>query len=407
MKRKRSRTRRAVKPRPQPPALAIPQILFEGDEPAPSPVPAPVEQQAPGPVPAPPASSEIPKPELPVAYGTGRLLLAARDPRCIYAHWDLTLDQLRHFNTLSAHHHLVLRVQQQLPFRLPAVEVPLAAETWYSFVPVEHAGAEYVVELGYHQPDGQWMAAVPQASVVTPPDAPAPLAPPIFATVALPSATPAAPPPVSATPPVATTVEPATAHANSNARRDNAELKAAFQIPGRPGQWTATQARSLAQLIHSFIVDRKQSGSIEISGLIQAPTEQGLPAVVTALGEAAPALLGGISKQAVSSLPASEKVEPRDFWLKVNAELVVYGATEPGAQLTIDGQPIQLRSDGTFTCRLAFPDGSYQLSVAARSSAGDSRGVLLQFRRGTTAYGQVGVAAPDPSLEPPKPGQTA
>jgi uncharacterized protein len=357
------------------------------------------------PAPLPPPIPEIPKPELPAAYGTGRLLLAARDPRCIYAHWDLTLDQLRGFNSLSAHHHMVLRVQQQSPFKLPPVEVPLPAEAWHSFVPVPHAGAEYLVELGYHKQDGQWVAAVPQASVLTPPDAPAPLAPPTFATVAFPQkpGAPPASPPLVGSPPVPAGVGGVTVHAGSEAGRNNVAVQGALQIPGQPGRWTATQARALARFINSVLMPKKQAGSMEIPGLIQAPTEQVLPSEVTPLGEAVPVVLAPI--EAVSSLPELEKAAPRNFWLNINAELVVYGATEPGAQLTIDGRPVPLRPDGTFTCRFALPDGSYQLAATARSSAGDVRGVRLQFRRGSTAFGEVGVAAPDPSLEPPKPGQ--
>src|SRR5438094_6482773 len=33
--------------------------------------------------------------ELPEAYGTEKLLVAARDPHWLYAHWDLTREQLR------------------------------------------------------------------------------------------------------------------------------------------------------------------------------------------------------------------------------------------------------------------------------------------------------------------------
>ncbi len=44
---------------------------------------------------------------------------------------------------------------------------------------------------------------------------------------------------------------------------------------------------------------------------------------------------------------------PAGFWLNINAELIVYGATEPGAQVTLGGRPIQLRPDGTFSCRFS------------------------------------------------------
>jgi uncharacterized protein len=343
----------------------------------------------PAPVPA------SPKAELPVAYGTGRLLLAARDPHCIYAHWDLTPDQLRHFNALSAHHHLVLRIQQKSPFTLPPVEVPVPAEAWHSFMPVERAGAEYMVELGYHQPDGHWVAAVPQASVLTPPDAPAPLAPPTFATVAVPLGQPFPPAPLED---AAATVKSAALPTASTPERDKGPHQSTVRdlLPGsaQPAVWTAAQTAALAELIRSILPAQRQSGSLDI------------PDVVQASGATGPALSIGHA-EAISSLPQVELAAPRGFWFSVNAELVVYGATDPGAQLTIDGRPVPLRPDGTFTRRLALPDGAYQLSVTARSPAGDSRGVMLQFRRVTTAFGQVGVETQDPSLLPPEPDKAA
>ena len=66
----------------------------------------------------------------------------------------------------------------------------------------------------------------------------------------------------------------------------------------------------------------------------------------------------------------------RGFWLNVNAELIVYGATEPDALVTIGGQPIQLR-----------PDGIHGLAVAAASVRGEHRQARLEFRRTTTYEG--------------------
>lgn len=62
------------------------------------------------------------------------------------------------------------------------------------------------------------------------------------------------------------------------------------------------------------------------------------------------------------------KPAERKFWLVVNTELVVYGATEPDAKLTVQGKPINLRPDGTFTLRFALPDGKQVIPVEATSS---------------------------------------
>ena len=38
----------------------------------------------------------------------------------------------------------------------------------------------------------------------------------------------------------------------------------------------------------------------------------------------------------------------RSFWLVADAELIVYGATDPSARLTIGGEEVPLSTDGTF-----------------------------------------------------------
>jgi len=62
------------------------------------------------------------------------------------------------------------------------------------------------------------------------------------------------------------------------------------------------------------------------------------------------------------------KKERRGFWLQVDAELIVYGATEPDASVTVQGKAIQLRPDGTFTLRFALPDGKQTIDVTANSA---------------------------------------
>lgn len=76
--------------------------------------------------------------------------------------------------------------------------------------------------------------------------------------------------------------------------------------------------------------------------------------------------------------------QARPFWLNVGAELVVYGSTEPGASLEAAGEPVELRPDGSFTLRLAFPDGDFALPLVARSAAtSEEQGATLSFRRET------------------------
>lgn len=79
-----------------------------------------------------------------------------------------------------------------------------------------------------------------------------------------------------------------------------------------------------------------------------------------------------IGSGAVSSIssPAGRQVAARQFWLVLNTELVVYGATQPGSGVTIQGESVNVRSDGTFALRMALPDGHQRLPVTAKSPDG-------------------------------------
>jgi hypothetical protein len=114
----------------------------------------------------------------------------------------------------------------------------------------------------------------------------------------------------------------------------------------------------------------------------------------------------------VSSPAAASPVQPfgvtppaeKSFWFNVNAELIIYGATEPGAKVTLGGQEIKLRPDGTFSYRFSLPDGKYELPAVAVSTDGtDARAADLKFSRQTEYLGEVGAHPQDPSLKPPLP----
>jgi hypothetical protein len=64
--------------------------------------------------------------------------------------------------------------------------------------------------------------------------------------------------------------------------------------------------------------------------------------------------------------PETEK--KRDFFLVVNTELIVYGATVPGSKLTIAGIPKQLNDDGTFSARFKLNIGEHVIPVNAKSA---------------------------------------
>jgi hypothetical protein len=82
-------------------------------------------------------------------------------------------------------------------------------------------------------------------------------------------------------------------------------------------------------------------------------------------------LLEQVGSEAVSSFGSGALRPPekeRGFRLWVAAELIVYGATEPDARLTVQGKEMKLRGDGSFSMRFALPDGKIEIPVTAVSA---------------------------------------
>jgi len=82
-------------------------------------------------------------------------------------------------------------------------------------------------------------------------------------------------------------------------------------------------------------------------------------------GSGAPASFG------VSSLVGERR--ERGFWFRLGTELVVYGATQPDARVTLQGRRVKLRPDGTFSARFELPDGKQVIPAVAESADGSER----------------------------------
>ena len=74
----------------------------------------------------------------------------------------------------------------------------------------------------------------------------------------------------------------------------------------------------------------------------------------------------------------------RSFWLVADAELIVYGATDPAARLTIGGEEVPLSADGTFRVQVPFRDGQQLYPIEAIAADGEQkRSITMEFRRST------------------------
>lgn len=74
----------------------------------------------------------------------------------------------------------------------------------------------------------------------------------------------------------------------------------------------------------------------------------------------------------------------RDFQFDVDAEMVVHGQTKPDAHVTLSGEPVKLREDGSFAVRMALPDKRQVIPVVASSRDGvEQRTIVIAVERNT------------------------
>jgi hypothetical protein len=88
----------------------------------------------------------------------------------------------------------------------------------------------------------------------------------------------------------------------------------------------------------------------------------------------------------ISSFGSGAFPAPKDrkFFFVIDAELIVFGRTEPGARVTLQGEPVKLRPDGTFTMRYSLPDGRQIIPAIAASADGvEERTIVLAVERNT------------------------
>jgi len=270
--------------------------------------------------------------------GTKEVILVARDPRSLYVHWDLSGRQEREYCALSADGTLVLRIFAGSLDGSLITQVKLPAGAFHCFVDVPAAGTRYQAELGYNDKAGRWVRISASGIVVTPPEEGVVREPIKFATIPL-----------------------------------ETPLTALAGLAKKPSLEYVTRTEAVDELGTGSLVEKL--GQVEAGPETRAGAPEHRPSIESSTAKAA-GQLG--SEAAVKILPSqvelgisspiSEAQAGRRFWFNVNAELVVYGATEPDAQVTLGGLPVKLRPDGTFSYRIALPDGQHQLTAEAVSA---------------------------------------
>jgi hypothetical protein len=318
-----------------------------------------------------------------------------RDPLSLVAHWSLSAwdaTQVRE----APDHHLVLRVFEASESQRLLAQMHLPGDRRIQQVDVPLPGRPYRAELGVFGLSGEWVSIarslIAHTPVAIPALAPQPPEPTPEAslpeTVGLspqselgsPESPASALPVEEENPPEEREPEPI---AEPSARADGpspcvanpGDASLVVAAPQPPLELPMTsEPTGLCGVVHAGLAARCASGPS--SGEMMSELPGGGPAELSERG-------GGLDRPSSHALGKGEATGV-PFWFRIDADLVVYGATEPDARLVVAGEPVELRPDGTFTLRFALPDGEFFLEAVATSSDGAaSRYARLTVRRST------------------------
>ncbi|AFW93408.1 MULTISPECIES: DUF4912 domain-containing protein [Nostocales] len=311
--------------------------------------------------------------DLPAGYGDSRIVLLPRDPQWAYTYWDIPNDHKEALRRQGGQT-LALRIYDvtdvdldyQSPHSIQEYPADELAREWYLPIPV--SDRDYVIDVGYRTADGGWLVLARSARVHIPPVYPSDWIEDVFITVDF--------------------EEDLRAKTFYELVPPSKKLATAAAATAGGGNPIYEQIFGLAESAEAQRVAGSIFGSMQHVPGSAAP-EQALSSYVFPSGVgmwAVPTVSGltmsgvGMSGFSASAVPA----RPRKFWLVADAELIVYGATEPDANVTIGGRPIKLNSDGTFRFQMSFQDGLIDYPILAVAADGEqTRSIHMKFERET------------------------
>jgi uncharacterized protein len=303
--------------------------------------------------------------DFPEGYGESRIVLMPRDPQWAYAYWDIPNAHKSELRSQGGQQLAVriydvsdINIEHQVPHSVQEYPCDEMAREWYLPIPV--SDRDYVVEIGYRTYDGRWLLMARSAAVRIPPTYPSDWIDDHFVTVAW----------------------------ETELRGQTiAELKqpsrTVITYP-KAGDAIYDQIFNLAQGPDALRIDGSVFGSMQQAKVHEQtlssfvfPSGVGLWALPTASG-------AGLTASGAGLFSGSLPTRPRQFWLVADAELIVYGATEPDAHVTIGGRPIELTPDGTFRFQMSFQDGLLDFPIMAVAVDGEqTRAIQMRFTRET------------------------
>lgn len=278
------------------------------------------------------------------AAGGSEVTFLPRDPQWAYVFWKLGSSDQQRAATAGASQ-LCLRVSDVTglqtgashPHALQEVVVDVYSSEWYLAVPL--CDRDYRVELGYHLPSGGWLHLAFSSVARMPASGPSEVVADLFVPFSL-----------DVLPALLASLPPA--HSGGGVEHELMYRQSTAASPSlrRLGSEVWHERGSAGQLGDQWLSSTSGAG-LWASG--RSESGRGL-------------------------------AQPRSFWLVADAELIVYGATEPSASLFIGDAPVPLSSDGTFRVQVPFRDGQQVYPI--RAVAADSeqeRSIRMEFQRNT------------------------
>ncbi|EGK84651.1 DUF4912 domain-containing protein [Microcoleus vaginatus PCC 9802] len=340
--------------------------------------------------------------DLPNGYGESRVVLMPRDPEWAYTYWDIPNARKEELRRQGGQQ-LALRIydvtdvnlETQSPHSIQEYPCDELAREWY--VPIPVSDRDYAIDIGYRCADGRWLVLARSAQVRVPPVYPSDWIEDQFITLdweeELQGKTFA-----ELVPPAKKMAQAANGFgfSPSNAIYEQifgmAESAESLRVAGSVFGSMQHVAGSVQQVgIH----EQALSSYVFPSGvgMWAAPTMSGLTAsgvgmsglTMSGVGMSGLTMSGfGMSGVGMSGVGFAAPMRPRQFWLVADAELIVYGATEPDATVYVGGQPIKLNADGTFRFQMSFQDGLIDYPIFAVAADGEqNRAIHLKFNRET------------------------
>ncbi|MEH2381837.1 MAG: DUF4912 domain-containing protein [Nostoc sp.] len=313
--------------------------------------------------------------DLPSGYGDSRIVLLPRDPQWAYTYWDVPNEHKEELRRQGGQQ-LALRIydvtdiniEYQSPHSIQEYPADELAREWYLPVPV--SDRDYVIDIGYRAADGRWLVLARSTRVHIPPVYPSDWIEDVFITVNFEEDLRGKTQYELVSPAKKIAV---TANGNvGNAVNGNPIYDQIFGL---------AESAEVQRVAGSIFGSQQASARPEqaISSYI-FPSGVGMWALPTASGLTA----SGVGMSGVGFSASAVPVRPRQFWLIADAELIVYGATEPDATVTIGGRPIKLNPDGTFRFQMSFQDGLIDYPILAVAADGEqTRSIQMKFNRET------------------------